>query len=95
METMLPYHRVITPVGMMSRTNAVVARAVVLLPNDCVVPIVPVGRVGVPVNVGDAKSAFVATATAMFTNSVLISVPLTIFSGSPEVSASFVAKFVD
>jgi hypothetical protein len=45
--------------------------------------------------VGDVKSALVATATAMLLNSVLISVPLTIFSGSPDGSASLVAKFVD
>jgi hypothetical protein len=53
---------------------------------------------GVPkagdVNVGEAVSALVAMATEMLLNSVLISVPLTIFSGSPDGSASFVAKFV-
>ncbi len=38
-------------------TNAVVARAVVLLPAVCVTPIDPVGRVGVPVNVGEARRA--------------------------------------
>lgn len=43
----LPYHMVITPVGMMSRTNAVVA--------ICVLSVVfaAVGAVGVPVNAGD------------------------------------------
>ena len=35
-------------------TNAVVAIAVVLFPANCVVAIVPVGNVGVPVNVGEA-----------------------------------------
>jgi hypothetical protein len=50
--------------------------------------------VTLPVNVGDAKSALVAMAVAMLLNSVSISVPLTILSGSPEVSASFVAKLV-
>lgn len=40
------------------------------------------------------KSAFVATAVAMLLNSVSISVPLTILSGSPEGSASLVAKLV-
>jgi hypothetical protein len=58
------------------------------------VPAEAVGAAGVPVNVGDAKSALVAIAVAMLLNSVLISVPLTIFSGSPDGSASFVAKFV-
>jgi hypothetical protein len=53
-----------------------------------------VGIVTVPVKVGDAVSAFVATAVAMFANSVLISVPLTIFKGLPDASASLVAKFV-
>ena len=38
-------------------TKAVVASAVVLLPGDCVVPIVPVGSVGVPVKVGLARLA--------------------------------------
>jgi hypothetical protein len=58
------------------------------------VPSAGVTSVG-DVNVGDAKSALVATAVAMLLNSVLISVPLTIFSGSPDGNASFVAKFVD
>jgi hypothetical protein len=53
-----------------------------------------VGIVTVPVKVGDAESALVATAVAMFANSVLISVPLTIFKGLPDASASLVAKFV-
>ena len=35
-----------------------VARAVELLLADCVIAIVPVGSVGVPVKVGDAKLAF-------------------------------------
>ena len=43
-------------------TNAVVATAVVLFPGDCVVAIVPVGRVGVPVKVGEASGAFRARA---------------------------------
>ena len=54
---------------------------------------------GVPMfgvtSTGLAKSALVATAVAMLANSVLISVPLTIFSGLPDVRASLVAKFVD
>jgi hypothetical protein len=44
--------------GTAAVTNAVVATAVVLLPGDCVVAIVPVGRVGVPVNVGLASLAY-------------------------------------
>jgi hypothetical protein len=51
--------------------------------------------VGVPVKVGLAKSALVATAVAMLLNSVSISVPLTIFKGLPEAKASLVAKLVD
>jgi hypothetical protein len=43
--------------GTAAVTNAVVATAVVLLPGDCVVAIVPVGRVGVPVKVGLANAA--------------------------------------
>ena len=38
--------------------NAVVATLVVLSAADCVVAIVPVGKVGVPVNVGDANGAY-------------------------------------
>jgi hypothetical protein len=57
------------------------------------VPLAGVPSAGVT-NVGLIKSAFVATAIAMLANSVLISVPLRIFRGSPEVSASLVAKFV-
>ena len=47
------------------------------------------------VNVGEAVSALELTAVWMLSNSVLISVPLTIFKGSPEVSVSLVAKLVD
>jgi hypothetical protein len=43
---------------------------------------------------GEIKSAFVATATAMLTNSALISVPLTILSGLPVGNVSLVAKLV-
>jgi hypothetical protein len=43
--------------GTAAVTNAVVASAVVLLPGDCVVPIEPVGKVGVPVKVGLARGA--------------------------------------
>ena len=41
--------------GTAAVTKAVVASAVVLLPGDWVVAIVPVGRVGVPVKVGLAR----------------------------------------
>ena len=57
------------------------------------VPEVGVPRTGV-VNEGDIKSALVATAVAMLANSVLISVPLTIFNGSPGDRESLVAKLV-
>jgi hypothetical protein len=46
--------------GTAAVTKAVVASAVVLLPGDWVVAIVPVGRVGVPVKVGLARSALFA-----------------------------------
>lgn len=46
------------------------------------------------VSVGDVVSALVAIATEMLLNSVLISVPLTILSGSPDGSESLVAKLV-
>ena len=59
-----------------------------------ITPLAGVPSAGVT-NVGLIKSAFVATAIAMLANSVLISVPLRIFRGSPDVSASLVAKFVD
>jgi hypothetical protein len=51
--------------------------------------------VSVPVNVGEAEFDLVATAVAMLSNSVFISVPLTILAGLPEGNESFVAKFVD
>jgi hypothetical protein len=57
------------------------------------VPSAGVTKVG-DVNVGDAVSALVATAVAMLLNSGLISVPLTILSGSPDGKASLVAKLV-
>ena len=53
-----------------------------------------VGIVTVPVNVGPAVSALVATAVAMLLNSVSISVPLTILLALPEGKESLVAKFV-
>ena len=43
--------------GIAAVTKAVVAKAVVLLPGLCVVAIVPVGKVGVPVKVGEATVA--------------------------------------
>jgi hypothetical protein len=53
-----------------------------------------VAAVTVPVNVGDAKSALLEIAVAMLTNSVLNSVPLIIFAGSPLGKASLVLKNV-
>ena len=44
-------------------TKAVVASAVVLSPAVWVTPMVPVGKVGVPVNVGEAIVAFSANAS--------------------------------
>jgi hypothetical protein len=55
--------------GTAAVTKAVVATAVVLLPGLCVVAIVPVGRVGVPVKVGEARSAF--RLSAVVTNAVV------------------------
>jgi len=53
---------------------------------------------GVPMfgvtSTGLVRSALVATAIAILAYSVLISVPLTIFNGLPDVSASLVAKLV-
>jgi hypothetical protein len=72
---------------------AAVAKAVVA---SCVVdvPVEAVGAVGVPVNTGFSRSAFVPTATAILLNSVSISVPLTIFKGLPAGRASFEANDV-
>lgn len=53
-----------------------------------------VPAVTVPVNVGLALSALVATAVAMLVNSVSISDPRTTFAGSPVVSVSFAVKLV-
>jgi hypothetical protein len=75
--------------GKVPVTPVVSGRPVTLV----ITPLEGVPNAGV-VNDGEAKSAFVAMAVEMLTNSVLISVPLTIFSGSPDGSASFVAKFV-
>jgi hypothetical protein len=46
-------------------TNAVVAIAVVLLPGGWVTPLVPVGSVGVPVNVGEEIGAPPAPVTSL------------------------------
>ena len=53
-----------------------------------------VGIVTVPVNVGLAMSALVADAVAILSNSVSISVPLTILLALPEGKLSLAAKFV-
>jgi hypothetical protein len=47
-------------------TNAVVATLVLESAAVCVVAIVPVGNVGVPVNVGDARFAFNAPAVSTY-----------------------------
>jgi hypothetical protein len=47
--------------GTAAVTKAVVANAVVLLPGDCVTAVVPVGREGVPVKVGEASGALVVS----------------------------------
>jgi hypothetical protein len=58
------------------------------------VPEAAVGAAGVPVNVGDARSALELTAPEIAFNSLSISVPLTILFESPVGSVSLVAKFV-
>jgi hypothetical protein len=57
--------------GTAAVTKAVVATAVVLLPGDWVVAIVPVGRVGVPVKVGEAR--FALRLSAVVTKAVVAS----------------------
>ena len=59
-----------------------------------VVDTVRFAAVVVPVNVGPARLAFVATAVAMLSNSVLTSVPLTTLAALPDTRASLAAKFV-
>jgi len=82
----------VTNVGLVSKTILPVP----VTAADSVVPAYDnIGIVTVPVKVGDAVSDFELTAVAMLSNSVFISVPLTIFKGSPEVRVSFVAKLVD
>jgi hypothetical protein len=48
---------VVDAAGTSCWTNAVVAKAVVLLPGDCVTAVVPVGKEGVPEKVGLARGA--------------------------------------
>ena len=48
----------------------------------------------VPVSVAPAVLAFVATAVAILSNSVLTSVPLTSLATLPYTKESFAAKFV-
>ena len=47
-----------TPVDILDITNSVVASLVELSPIVCVKAVVSVGRLGVPVKVGEAKVAF-------------------------------------
>jgi hypothetical protein len=51
---------VVEAAGTSCCTKAVVATAVVLLPEVCVTAVVPVGREGVPVKAGLARSALFA-----------------------------------
>jgi hypothetical protein len=85
---------VVTPVPPLATDSVPEVPAIIGKP----VQLVKTPADGVPIfgvtRVGDAKSALVATAVAMLLNSMLISVPLTIFKGSPDDSASLVAKFV-
>ena len=98
--TLLPVPvEVVTPVPPLATGNVPVVPPSMGRPVTLVItPLVGVPSAGVTsvgdVNVGDAVSALVATAVAMLLNSVLISVPFTIFSGSPDGKASLVAKFV-
>ena len=48
-----------------------------------------------PVKTAELALAFELIAEEILSNSVLISVPLTIFAGLPEDRVSLVAKFVD
>jgi hypothetical protein len=76
-------------------TSAVIVTVSVAALPRVVLPVIDTSAaVKVPVNVGDALFDFVAIAVAMLSNSVLISVPLTILAGLPEGNESFVAKFV-
>jgi len=85
----------VTPVPPLATGNVPVTPVVIGKP----VQLVRTPADGVPMfgvtSTGLVKSALVATAMAILAYSVLISVPLTIFSGLPDVSASLVAKFVD
>ena len=87
-------------------TKAVVANAVVLLPDACVTPMVPVGKVGVPVKVGEARGAApVTSATGIvgfavmadvpfpFTYPVSVVAPVPPFA-TAKVPETFVAKLV-
>lgn len=56
-------------------TKAVVASAVVLLPSVCVVAIVPVGRVGVPVKVGEARFAFSVSSSLIAVCTLIADIP--------------------
>ena len=80
-----------------TRVVAVIAPAVeppIVVPSTVPPLISAVGIVTVPVNVGEAVFDLVATAVAILSNSVFISVPLTILLASPEGKESLVAKFV-
>ena len=85
---------VVTPVPPRATESVPVVPATIGRPVTLVItPLEGVPRAGVT-SVGEFRSAFVAMAVEILLNSVLISVPLTIFSGSPDGSASLVAKLV-
>jgi hypothetical protein len=94
-KTLLPDPvEVVTPVPPFATGKVPVTPVVKGKPVTFVItPLLGVPSAGVT-NVGLTRSALVATAIAILANSVLISVPLRILRGSPDVSASLVAKFV-
>ena len=94
-KTLLPEPvELVTPVPPLATANVPVTPVVIGNP----VQFVSTPADGVPMfgvtSTGLVRSALVATAMAILAYSVLISVPLTIFNGLPDVSASLVAKFV-
>ena len=94
-KTLLPEPvELVTPVPPLATANVPVTPVVIGSP----VQLVRTPAEGVPIfgvtSTGLVKSALVATAMAMLAYSVLISVPLTIFSALPDTKASLVAKLV-
>ena len=94
-KTLLPEPvELVTPVPPLATANVPVTPVVIGSP----VQLVRTPAEGVPIfgvtSTGLIKSALVATAMAILAYSVLISVPLTIFSALPDAKASLVAKLV-